>query len=608
MLKILSIAPFLRNPLVKAIEKDPDPINQARLVMIIYAIISGTTLCFILGPAYIMLGQKLQFIRVIIVIVFLISILKLLSVKPAWKEASHVLQIVLGLVIWSNVFIFIQTINILTLQYALISLIFGFYVLGLRWGLFYGIINFIPVLFIVEATTHNNTQFLITPRQVGDPIFYIILCHNFFLIVFAHFHFFRAFQKSITGLSIAGNNQRLLNERLQEAMAKVEESSKIKLDFLSTMSHELRTPLNGVIGMTNILLLADPREEQKENLDILKFSASNLLTLVNDVLDFNKIGSDKVTLESIDFNLTELMQNCCASLSLKAKEKGIKFELLVDPILSVKMVTGDPTRLSQIISNLVSNAVKFTSQGAVTVNLSVINILNNTVKIHFSIKDTGIGIPEDKQAVIFEPFMQASKNTTRKYGGTGLGLSIVKLLLELNKSTISFTSTPGEGTEFLFDLTLGSPDNDMSLIEDKKSKTPNDLSKLKVLIAEDNMINILFMEKLFFHWKIEPIIAENGQEAVDLLSRQDFDVVLMDIDMPVLDGYEATAIIRAMTDKKKSDIHIIALTASVGYQARETVMKAGLDDYLEKPFDLDDLREKLENINFIKASAETVIN
>lgn len=600
MLEPLKRLPFLRDPLIRTIELDPDPISQARFIMIVYSMLFSITLTLILIPIYIINGPLLQLIRTVIVFTGLLFMLRLLTVKPVWRKAAHGLQVILALLVWSNVFVFIQGINIVTLQYVFLSIILGFYLLGTIWGVIYSIINILPVIYSVVSNGQGNIHLLVNPQQVSNPVFYIILCHNFALIVYAHFHFFRSFQRVISELNTAGTTQRLLNERLQEAMEEAKMSSQAKLDFLSTMSHELRTPLNGVIGMTNILLLENPRKEQEENLNILKFSAESLLALVNDVLDFNKIGSDKVALEYIDFNLAKLMQNCCADLSLKAKEKGLIFDLSLDPVLSENMVKGDPTRLSQIVFNLLSNAVKFTSEGSITVKVSVLNISDGTIKTHFSIKDTGIGISDDKKAVIFEPFMQASKNTTRKYGGTGLGLSIVKLLLELKKSNIDFKSTPGEGTEFFFDLTLGYQNEDKTSILDKKQKKSHNLGDLQVLIAEDNMINILFMEKLFSNWNIDPVIAKNGQEAVDRLIDQYFDVILMDIDMPVMDGFEATAMIRAMDDKKKAGIHIIALTASVGFQARETVMKAGLDDYLEKPFDLDDLKEKLEKIYLLK--------
>ena len=603
MLNPLSKLSFLRNPLVKTIEQDPDPINQARFIMIVNSILLSITLAAILIPVYTINGPPLQLIRVIIIFVGLLAILKLLTVRPVWRKATHGLEIILTLLVWSNVFIFIQGINIITLQYLFLSVILGFYVLGTMWGIIYSAINILPVIYSIVSNGQGNIHLLVSPQQISNPVFYLVLCHNFILIVYAHFHFFRSFHRVITELNIAGNNQKLLNEQLQKAMEKAEESSQAKLDFLSTMSHELRTPLNGVIGMTNILLLEDPRKEQEENLNILKFSAENLLTLVNDILDFNKIGSDKVSLEFIDFNLVKLVQNCCADLSIKAKEKGLKFDLLIDPVLTEKVVTGDPTRLSQVVYNLISNAVKFTSEGIITMSVSVVSVSDDIIKIHFSVKDTGIGISDDKKTVIFEPFMQASKNTTRKYGGTGLGLSIVKRLLELKGSHINFKSIPGTGTEFFFDITFGYHNSSVSLAQVEKPKKIINLSNLRALLAEDNMINILFMEKLFSNWNIKPTIAKNGKEAVEYHAEQNFDVILMDIDMPVMNGFEATKVIRAMEEKKAS-IHIIAITASVGFQARETVMKAGLDDYLEKPFDLDDLKEKLERIYLLKTNGE----
>jgi signal transduction histidine kinase/CheY-like chemotaxis protein len=604
MFKTLSKVPFLRDPLVKAAVQEPDPINQARIRMIVYGILLSIVLVIILIPIYYIEGPPLQLIRSIIILVALIAILKLLTIKPLWRQAAHGLEIILTLLIWSNIFVFIHNVNIITIQYAFLVIIFGFYVLGILWGIIYSIINVIPIVLFIILDGQNNIQLIVSPQQVGNPVFYLILSYNFIFIVFAHYHFFQAFQKTIQQLNIAANNQKLLNERLKETMKQAEISSQAKLDFLSTMSHELRTPLNGVIGMTDLLLLESPRKDQEDNLNILKFSAESLLTLINDILDFNKIGLDKLDLESINFNLAELMKNSCANLSLKAREKGLKFILQTDPVFSTTFITGDPTRLSQILFNLVSNAVKFTNKGRITVSVTVLNSTNNTIDAHFSVKDTGIGISYDKQSIIFEPFMQASENTTRKYGGTGLGLAIVKLLLELQNSKINLKSAPDQGTEFSFDFTFGiNTDIDTSLFNKKRPKL-KDLSNLKVLVAEDNPINILLMKKLLSKWNIDPVIAENGEQSIELLKKQNFDVILMDIHMPVMDGFEATHIIREMKDKLKSNVHIIALTASVTYNARIKVEEAGINDYLQKPFNLDELRDKLEKIYYLKAAEE----
>jgi signal transduction histidine kinase/ActR/RegA family two-component response regulator len=600
MLDSLNKVPFIRNFLFKILKQQPDPINQARIRMIFYGLLLSICLTLILIPIYLIQGPRIQLIRAVLIFAAVLTILKFLTVKPIWKEAAHGLQIILTLLIWSNTFILIHSVNIITLQYVFLVIILGFYVLGIFWGIVYSVINVIPIVLFIILNGQNNIAMIVSPQQVGNSVFYIILCYNFILIIFAHYHFFRAFQKTIQRLNVAGKNQKLLNERLRQTMKQAEISSQAKLDFLSTMSHELRTPLNGVIGMTDLLLLENPRKEQEENLNILKFSAESLLSLINDILDFNKIGSDKLDLEFIDFNLADLLRNSCASLNLKAREKGLKLIMHTDAMLSDVMVTGDPTRLSQVIVNLVSNAVKFTPSGTITVSATVVNASDDAIKVHFSVKDTGIGIPKDKQSIIFEPFMQASENTTRKYGGTGLGLAIVKLLLELQESNIHLESTPDKGSEFSFDLVFGFSRNPDSLSTEKKKLKPADLSKLRVLVAEDNAVNILLMKKLLSKWHIKPVIAENGEEVIELLKKENFDVILMDIHMPVMDGFQTTSIIRRMKDEQKSTIHIIALTASVSHNARTNVEKAGINDYLQKPFNVDELRNKLQEIYYLK--------
>jgi CheY-like chemotaxis protein len=238
------------------------------------------------------------------------------------------------------------------------------------------------------------------------------------------------------------------------------------------------------------------------------------------------------------------------------------------------------------------------------ISANIVAATSDTLNVHFSVADTGIGIPEDKQAIIFEPFMQASKNTTRKFGGTGLGLAIVRLLLELQNSRIHIKSIPDKGTEFFFEMAFGYHKTPKSLKEGNKNKKPVDLGTLRILLVEDNHTNILFIKKLFANWDIDPVVAENGEEAVRVLENQDFDVILMDIHMPVMDGYEATKHIREMKDKKKAGIHIIAVTASVSHNARVSVKQAGLDDYVEKPFQIEELRRKLEKIYYDKIAGE----
>ena len=223
----------------------------------------------------------------------------------------------------------------------------------------------------------------------------------------------------------------MLNERLNKTVFEVEKLSNSRMEFLSTMSHEIRTPLNGVIGLTNVLLIESPRKDQEENLDMLKFSAENLLLLVNNVLDVNKLDSNTSELEKVGFHLGELITRSYSSSKLRATEKKLDFKLFIDPALEGKLVISDPTRITQVLLNLINNAVKFTEKGSITISANSISLSKNKMKVQFIIADTGIGISPEKQDVVFEPFIQASASTNRSYGGTGLGLPIVKKILDM---------------------------------------------------------------------------------------------------------------------------------------------------------------------------------
>jgi two-component system, sensor histidine kinase len=371
------------------------------------------------------------------------------------------------------------------------------------------------------------------------------------------------------------------------------------------MSHEIRTPLNAVIGMSNLLIMGGPRPDQKENLEVLKFSANNLLSIVNDVLDFNKIESGKLVFENTRFNLVDLMLSICGGQMITAQEKGLKFTLDVDPTFNKKVLYGDPTRITQVIFNLVSNAIKFTQEGTISVRATCLEDRHNTVTVNFSVKDTGIGIAKENLDAIFEPFTQESVSTTRQYGGTGLGLAIVKRLLELQGLKIQVASKPGAGSEFSFNIEF--PVSTEKISETSKGTTnvqqlaeiaqaSDNLGSLRVLVAEDNPVNVMLMKKLLSKWSIVPSIAENGERAVELIQYGNFDIILMDLQMPVMNGFDATIEIRKMRDPSKANIPIIALTASALYDIKERVYASGMNDYVSKPFKPSELLEKIQSL------------
>ncbi|RYG06315.1 MAG: hybrid sensor histidine kinase/response regulator [Chitinophagaceae bacterium] len=385
------------------------------------------------------------------------------------------------------------------------------------------------------------------------------------------------------------------SEKFREAKEEAERATLVKSRFLSTMSHEIRTPMNAVIGFTN-LLAQTARPDQKEYLKVLEFSASNLMSLINDVLDFNKIEEGKLVFENTSFDIAELMKNIQLSFQQKADEKGLYLNFSADKSIPA-LIMGDPVRLSQVITNLVGNAVKFTEKGGVAVSMNVVSESNSRYRIGFEIKDTGIGIAKSEQNAVFSLFTQATAETTRKFGGSGLGLAIVKKLLTIQGSSISLQSEKGKGSAFYFEMEFEkcivatiSVENDMA---DAGIKIPQNLKGLKVLLAEDNPINVMLASEFLRQWEVECDVTGTGQGAVDAIVAKDYDVVLMDIQMPEMDGYEATEAIRALNGHKYQTLPIIALTASASIEDKGNVLSAGMNDFVTKPFIPDELKNKI---------------
>ncbi|TAE50981.1 MAG: response regulator [Bacteroidetes bacterium] len=386
--------------------------------------------------------------------------------------------------------------------------------------------------------------------------------------------------------------QHMIREELHQAKESAEAATLAKSQFLSVMSHEIRTPMNAVIGFTHLLLEDNPRPEQAEYLRTLKFSAENLLVLINDILDYSKIEAGKVELEETDLDLRQLIQSIRQSLLPRAEEKGIRIQMLIDEDLP-QSLSGDPVRIGQILTNLVSNAVKFTDKGYVSIQVSVLSQQEDRLTIELRVKDTGIGIAPDQQQAVFERFTQAHSSTTRVYGGTGLGLAITQKLIELHQSQIRLHSVPGQGSEFFFELTLNkgqngylqNPEYLAERIPEKQS-----LAGMRVLVVEDNEVNIKIITQFLRRWSIDDVFtARNGIQAVEHAQRLAFDVILMDLQMPVMGGFEATGEIR------KFDLRtpIIALTADAMPEIRAQVISAGMNDYTTKPFNPNILFEKL---------------
>ncbi|GEO06827.1 hypothetical protein AAE02nite_44910 [Adhaeribacter aerolatus] len=383
-------------------------------------------------------------------------------------------------------------------------------------------------------------------------------------------------------------------QELLLAKKKAEEATKVKADFISTLSHEIRTPMNAIVGITDILLNTGPTPAQLEYLNILKFSSESLLNLINDILDLSKMEAGQATLNPHIFNLRELVNSILYSFTVKAEEKNILLEVFIDEQIPA-YINADEVKIGQVLTNLLGNAIKFTDQGAVKVSLDLLGYEKDAVNIHFRIKDTGIGIPEDKLTLIFEEFAQATADTEQQFGGTGLGLTITKRILNLFNSKIDVQSEPGRGTTFSFDLKLkiGKATTSRSGINQNSAMAAGLLKGIKLLLVEDNSINIQVTEKYLKDWGVTYEVARNGLQAISKINQTDFDLILMDLQMPVMDGYEATRWIRNLPEPKYRQLPIIALSASAKSDIDQKIKECGLTDFVNKPFKPEELHHKI---------------
>jgi PAS domain S-box-containing protein len=380
-------------------------------------------------------------------------------------------------------------------------------------------------------------------------------------------------------------------EALREAKEKAEHLSLARQEFLSVMSHEMRTPLNAVVGISHLLAEGELTPEQEENISILQFSAQNLLSLINNILDFSKIESGMLQLEQIDFNFSELIRRVMDSFRHNAQEKQVRLNLQTD-IDIPEILNGDPARLTQVLTNLLHNAIKFTEGGEVRLNVKVVSADNEKIRMHFAISDTGIGIEPDRLQEIFDSYTQAKPSITRQFGGSGLGLTICKKLLKIMGGDISVKSEVNKGSVFSFDLEFSTGAKGEQKLTSHRLERDFDLTDIKILLVEDNITNRALAKKFITRWGATVDTAENGMVAVKKINENPYDLVLMDLQMPVMDGFKANRIIRDLgytSDK----LPVIALSAYILDEVKTKVRASGMNDYLAKPIDPHELYRKI---------------
>ncbi len=580
--------PFFNWSLKKVLDTEPDDFKRAKLKIIYLIMLMSLTKAILVCSLTYNYSENFQFYRALASGIFYLIFIKILLISKDYRLIITHTVLILGLLLICSIAILSnKTINTINAQFIFMAIISSFYLLNIRWGLIYsGTITVFTIVVLILKTinflpNYNNPEVLF-PANV------ILIAINFLTIVYATYLYHQAFMNNI-------KEKEKLNEQLRLTAIEANKLAQSKSDFLSTMSHELRTPLNAVIGITDLLLKSKYDKEQEENLNILKFSGISLRALINNVLDFNKLDINKLKLEMVSVNLYSLVNHIYLGLKSTAKEKNIVFVINIDEELKSQHVYTDSTRLSQILFNLIGNSIKFTNNGTVIIDIKVLESINEKLKIKFEVSDTGIGIAKDKQEIIFEPFIQASEKNT--FGGTGLGLPIVKRILSLFNSTIQLESELNKGSKFSFEIVFNKAQN---IIDESDRLNQNlELAGKKILIAEDNTVNIFLIKRLCQKWKVDYSIVENGLDALNAVKSNDYDLILMDINMPIMDGYKSTREIRKLADPKKSNIKIIALTATADEDIDKAIIDSGMNDVILKPFDTDFLYQKLvHHINF----------
>lgn len=577
------ISNFYTNKLIQAQANEPNYIDRIKIELS-YKSLCSLILVVLVGLGMIFHQNYSLYYYVLSVLLLGIAILGLYTIvhQKNWRWIIHSL-IILMLVLQYVEILTPRTItDFLLMQYCFVTITISFVLLSNKYGFLYSILSSMAIAVLLLQRFRGNQS-----AHIVNNVSTLVMCLTIIgYIIFICYNFMEAMRSLINQAKENKDKEYNLNHKLIEITNEAEVSVRKHSEFLSNMSHELRTPLNSVIGFTNLLLEETDEVEQTENLEYLLTTGESLLALINDVLDYSKIESGKLHLEHISFDLISVAKKVFNAQMTHLQNKKIRYQLELDAQIKEKcFVIGDQIRLYQILYNLLDNAVKFTYKGEVKLKISVKEKNTNQIHLLFEVIDTGTGIDVDSFDQIFDPFQQPKGNRA-DHQSIGLGTLIVRRLLLEHQSKLTCESELGVGTKFSFPIVYQLDTENMDLQMKWIQEAEKHFSKLKLLLVEDNQMNIILMNKILSGWNINFDLAENGLEATRKVQNRHYDLIIMDLNMPVMDGFEASRIIKSYDTSTK----IVILSASLKSDILAELEHTGVDGFLSKPFSKEDLR------------------